>query len=48
MFPLVALLIAFATGIAMLLLVLFVQYRDVSPIWDVVLPALFTRRGSST
>jgi ABC-2 type transport system permease protein len=40
-FPLVALLIAFATGVAMLLSALFVQYRDVSPIWDVVLRALF-------
>jgi ABC-2 type transport system permease protein len=39
--PLVALLVAFATGIAMLLSALFVQYRDVSPIWDVFLRALF-------
>jgi ABC-2 type transport system permease protein len=34
-------LVAFATGLAMLLSALYVRYRDVEPIWDVVLQALF-------
>lgn len=36
-----AMLITFALGIAMLLSALFVRYRDVEPIWDVILQALF-------
>jgi ABC-2 type transport system permease protein len=39
--PLVALLAVFATGIAMILSSLFVRYRDVEPIWDVVLQVMF-------
>jgi ABC-2 type transport system permease protein len=39
--PLVALLVALATGIGMLLSALYVRYRDVQPIWDVVSQALF-------
>lgn len=35
------LFIAFAFGLAMLLSALFVRFRDVEPIWDVVLQALF-------
>jgi ABC-2 type transport system permease protein len=35
------LLVAFASGLAMLLSALFVRYRDVEPIWDVVLQLLF-------
>jgi len=35
------LLLVFATGVAMLLSALYVRYRDVQPIWDVVLQALF-------
>jgi ABC-2 type transport system permease protein len=38
---LVALLVAFATGIAMLLSAWFVRYRDVEPIWEVVLQIFF-------
>ena len=38
---LLALLALFATGLAMLLSALFVRYRDVEPIWDVVLQILF-------
>jgi ABC-2 type transport system permease protein len=38
--PLVLMLV-FATGVAMLLSALYVRYRDVRPIWDVVLQALF-------
>lgn len=38
---LLVLLVLFATGIAMLLSALFVSYRDVRPIWDVVAQALF-------
>jgi ABC-2 type transport system permease protein len=41
MFPLVAILTVFAAGLAMLLSVTFVRYRDVEPIWDVVLQAGF-------
>jgi ABC-2 type transport system permease protein len=36
-----ALMLLFATGMAMLLSALYVRYRDVRPIWDVVLQALF-------
>jgi ABC-2 type transport system permease protein len=39
--PLVALLVVFATGVAMLLSALYVRYRDVQPIWEVVLQMLF-------
>ncbi|HEV2812644.1 MAG TPA: ABC transporter permease [Solirubrobacteraceae bacterium] len=40
--PLILLvLLAFSLGIAMILSVLFVRYRDVEPIWDVVLQAMF-------
>jgi ABC-2 type transport system permease protein len=40
--PLLILALAlFAGGLAMLLSALFVRYRDVEPIWDVVLQALF-------
>jgi ABC-2 type transport system permease protein len=37
----VAILALFALGLAMLLSVLFVRYRDIEPIWDVVLQVLF-------
>jgi ABC-2 type transport system permease protein len=41
-FPvLIALLSALALGIAMMLSALFVRYRDVEPIWDVVLQVMF-------
>jgi ABC-2 type transport system permease protein len=36
-----ALLLAFGTGLAMLLSALYVRFRDVRPIWDVVQQALF-------
>jgi ABC-2 type transport system permease protein len=39
--PLVALLAAFATGVAMLVSALYVRYRDILPIWEVVLQILF-------
>jgi ABC-2 type transport system permease protein len=39
--PLVALMIVLATGIAMLVSALFVRYRDVQPIWEVILQILF-------
>ena len=39
--PALALLFVFVTGLAMLLSSLFVRYRDVQPIWDVVLQASF-------
>lgn len=39
--PLVALLTMFALGIGLLLSVLFVRYRDVQPIWDVLSQMLF-------
>jgi ABC-2 type transport system permease protein len=39
--PLVAALAVFATGIAMVLSSLFVRYRDVEPIWDVLLQIMF-------
>jgi ABC-2 type transport system permease protein len=38
---LIALLAFFALGLAMALSALFVRYRDVEPIWDVVLQVLF-------
>ena len=39
--PLIAVLATFATGVAMVLSSLFVRYRDIEPIWDVVLQILF-------
>jgi ABC-2 type transport system permease protein len=39
--PALALLLMFASGIAMLLSALFVRYRDVQPLWDVMSLALF-------
>jgi ABC-2 type transport system permease protein len=39
--PLVALLALFATGVAMLVSALYVRYRDILPIWEVVLQILF-------
>ena len=39
--PLVALLAAFATGVAMLVSALYVRYRDILPIWEVALQILF-------
>ena len=36
-----ALMALFATGVAMLLSALYVRYRDMRPIWEVVLQALF-------
>ena len=41
--PLVALLTVFATGLGLLLSVLFVRYRDIQPIWDVVRPDALLR-----
>ena len=38
---LLAVLMLFAIGLAMLLSALFVRYRDVRPIWDVVLQIIF-------
>jgi len=35
------LMLVFATGVAMLLSALYVRYRDVRPIWEVILQALF-------
>lgn len=41
-FPLiVAMLVVFVSGCSMLLSCLYVRYRDVEPIWDVVMQALF-------
>jgi ABC-2 type transport system permease protein len=40
-FPLAGALVVFAIGTAMLLSALFVRYRDVEPIWDVVLQIMF-------
>jgi ABC-2 type transport system permease protein len=37
----IALVLVFATGVAMLLSALYVRYRDIRPIWEVVLQALF-------
>ncbi|MEA2371238.1 MAG: type transport system permease protein [Solirubrobacteraceae bacterium] len=39
--PLVLLLVAFASGLAMMLSALYVRYRDIQPIWEVFLQALF-------
>ena len=39
--PLLLALIVFASGLAMLLSALYVRYRDVEPIWDVVLQVTF-------
>jgi ABC-2 type transport system permease protein len=39
--PLVVLLVAFASGVTMLLSALYVRYRDIQPIWEVVLQMLF-------
>jgi ABC-2 type transport system permease protein len=39
--PLVLLLAVLSSGVGMLLSVLFVRYRDVEPIWEVVTQALF-------
>jgi ABC-2 type transport system permease protein len=39
--PLIALLVVFATSVAMLLSALYVRYRDVQPIWEVALQILF-------
>ncbi len=39
--PLLALLVALGTGLTMLLSALYVRYRDIQPIWDVVLQVLF-------
>ena len=36
-----ALLLVFATGVSMLLSALYVRYRDIRPIWEVVMQALF-------
>jgi ABC-2 type transport system permease protein len=38
---LIALLVVFATGLAMLLSALYVRYRDIEPIWDLSLSILF-------
>jgi ABC-2 type transport system permease protein len=37
----VAVLVVFSTGIAMLLAALFVSFRDIQPIWDVISQVLF-------
>jgi ABC-2 type transport system permease protein len=39
--PLVTLLVAFTTGVTMLLSALYVRYRDMQPIWEVALQILF-------
>jgi ABC-2 type transport system permease protein len=39
--PLLLLLVVFASGIAMVLSALYVRYRDISPIWDVLLQIIF-------
>jgi ABC-2 type transport system permease protein len=41
LFPLLAFLVAWCFGLAMLLSALFVRYRDVQPIWEVVSMAMF-------
>jgi ABC-2 type transport system permease protein len=41
MIPLLALLVVFATGVAMFLSAMYVRYRDVQPIWEVALQMLF-------
>jgi ABC-2 type transport system permease protein len=37
----IAILVLFATGVSMLLSALFVKFRDIQPIWDVVCQVLF-------
>ena len=39
--PLILLLVAFSTSVAMLLSALYVRYRDMQPIWEVALQILF-------
>jgi ABC-2 type transport system permease protein len=39
--PLITLLVVFATSVTMLLSALYVRYRDMQPIWEVVLQILF-------
>jgi ABC-2 type transport system permease protein len=39
--PIVGLLLVLCTGVAMAVSALYVRYRDVQPIWDVVLPVSF-------
>jgi ABC-2 type transport system permease protein len=39
--PLIILLVLFATGVTMLISALYVRYRDMQPIWEVVLQVLF-------
>ena len=39
--PLVALMVILATSVAMLVSALYVRYRDVQPIWEVILQILF-------
>jgi ABC-2 type transport system permease protein len=41
MIPLVALLVVLATGVTMLLSALYVRFRDMQPIWEVLLQMLF-------
>jgi ABC-2 type transport system permease protein len=41
LFPMLGLLVALCFGLAMLLSALFVRYRDVQPIWEVVVMAAF-------
>ena len=41
LFPCLAVLVLFTTGMAMLLSVLYVRFRDVKPIWDVAAQMLF-------
>ena len=43
--PLIVLMLTvFTTGMAMLLSALFVRFRDISPIWEVLSQILFTPR----
>jgi ABC-2 type transport system permease protein len=39
--PIVGLLLVLCTGVAMAVSALYVRYRDVQPIWDVILPVSF-------
>lgn len=41
MIPVLLFLLVFVTGLAMLLSALFVKYRDIAPIWDVLTTAVF-------
>jgi ABC-2 type transport system permease protein len=41
MVPLILLLVMLATGTTMLISALFVRYRDIQPIWEVILQILF-------